>query len=800
MSLTVRTVVELIEHASSADDMFLLLRAAEEARGAGIAVPVHVSGEVVSRYAKLGIITSAAEWLQGVPELRGKPEVVAGLRKSKDRRVAWSSLHRRFRANLDALVGKHPELISLVDHAESLEERFELYQSGDGNFHIRRSEDGVWLPMLTDHRRVAETWANSLQLPMTSSAVFLLGLGLGWRFEQAWKKTHHTFLNASAPIYVVEPIPESLAMVLHLHHWRDMLADPRVRLFTGEDATQSLRAFLMKHPTWSLANQCFVHLLQPAAPALSVTDVITDVHQSRIASRQSLELEAESRYSGRDGTFWAKRFSRAVDEQGHLREAGEPLRIVGLTTRHSTFLQYAMRDFMDAAKELGHQTHILIEPSDYEGREPGDFAKACIEFEPDLVLNISRLRAEMGLRPANIPAVCWDQDALPGLITEERRSLFTPLDFLIGFSAKSAVATGWPATRCGQPRMAASSNTYSPDRLPDDELAEYACDFSYVSHQSATPEAERDAGILYYQKVPPVSTLFADAIDTLMQQWRTGTPMPGPYYAVVEDLLETRGITLAENVLADLFWRILRVGDRLFRHEALEWVADYCRGHDRTFDLYGRGWDQHPTLKDCAKGEAGNGRQLRAIYQASRINLQLMAFGFVHQRALDGLMAGGFFLARWTPMDFAAPVMRSFIRRAEQLGITHRDQVPDHSDQALNKQYRALNDLGLDSGCMRSQSPILTAPLTSAVESFPEIEDISFRNVKEFETLAEQFLNDEDRRRQVANAMHQRVKDGFGYAALVRDFLAFVRKGLLVEQQRDGEQPATLKPGLVAMS
>ena len=41
-------------------------------------------------------------------------------------------------------------------------------------------------------------------------------------------------------MYIVEPSPVALAIALHIHDWRDLLRDPRVKFFIGEGASERL--------------------------------------------------------------------------------------------------------------------------------------------------------------------------------------------------------------------------------------------------------------------------------------------------------------------------------------------------------------------------------------------------------------------------------------------------------------------------------------------------------------------------------------------------------------------------------
>ena len=85
----------------------------------------------------------------------------------------------------------------------------------------------------------------------------------------------------------------------------------------------------------------------------------------------------------------------------------------------------------------------------------------------------------------------------------------------------------------------------------------------------------------------------------------------------------------------------MRVNNLLFRHQSLR---RSLLDMDIDLRLYGRGWENNPTFAKFARGVADHRGELPLIYQASRINLQVSPLGSLHQRVMEGLASGGFFL------------------------------------------------------------------------------------------------------------------------------------------------------------
>jgi hypothetical protein len=225
----------------------------------------------------------------------------------------------------------------------------------------------------------------------------------------------------------------------------------------------------------------------------------------------------------------------------------------------------------------------------------------------------------------------------------------------------------------------------------------------------------------------------------------------------------------------------------MFRHEALEWVARWARCTGRSLRIYGNGWSTHPTLAEFAAGPADNGRELLCIYRASRINLQLMPAGFIHQRSLDGMAAGGFFLTRLCPHDLRGTTLRRLDASVRELGIATTDELLVSGDAGLQ---RLLRDYLGDSLTVVDHHKYdllaqirLNAELLYPDEVFPDFPGIVFDSADEFAATADRFLNDEPRRYDIARQMHNVVVERFNYRSTLDHFLrsmaAYLRQAAL---------------------
>ena len=231
------------------------------------------------------------------------------------------------------------------------------------------------------------------------------------------------------------------------------------------------------------------------------------------------------------------------------------------------------------------------------------------------------------------------------------------------------------------------------------------------------------------------------------------------------------------------------IADRVFRHAVLGWAADFCDAHGRTLRLYGQGWDRHQRFARYHAGVAGQGDELMAIYQASKINLQIIETGFLHSRAIDGLAAGGFFLTRRTDYDgldreiiAARQELSLFIRRN---GVTRVEQLEQAAEPQVRRRWQLVRD---ELNQLSSEAFFTPEALLRCVETFadthaacvifPQFDRIAFTNRSSFIARAEQFLADDGARRKIAAEMRQVVLDHFSYDARWKQFLSGIITGL----------------------
>ncbi len=697
----------------------------------------------------------------------------------------WREQATVFEANLAALIDRGFD-VSPIRAAWARDcFRYELYRDSSGEFQVRYllgDGDWRWYPGLGRHSVVDE----ARELPDDIGGQFpgpylFDGLGLGRYFERAYRKTLHTFLDYSCALYVIERDPSRLAVALQLNDWSEILSDPRVLLFIGEGAEREHCRMLLDQSNLPLpARVLQTGAVFDAVPP-DIAGQISRVAESRdLTVRESL-TEIESLYAGRDIQYWAKRFD------GALRGSDKPLRILASVSRHTTFLQHSMRDAQRAFESLGHSCTVLMEDTNHTTIGPLAYHMMIREMEPDLYFNLDHLRPEFGgIIPANLPVMTWDQDQLPQVITKENLAKIAPHDFIAGCSRHRCASLGVRESQLLYARVPTCAEQFSGDPLSEVEISKFTCDVSFVSHASQTAESfhQQERG------------LFSDAavvalLDTLYRLVPGSVERHGVLdrYAMSEVLAEACGVIGVTSLDPELEgrlrnWYIWRLVDRIFRHQALEWAGQWAKRSGKSFRIYGNGWENHPTLAEFAAGPVENGRELLCLYRASKINLQLMPAGFIHQRAMDGLAGGGFFMSRLVPHDQHGRSFAALDKRMGELGIEDSEALLRHDDAQLKEHLATILGPFLENGDHDAYDVVdwirSTAELSHPDQAFDGFESIVFDSPEQFAVRADFFLAHEAARIEMAAGMRRVVVDQFSYRSTMREFLEALRDHLVL--------------------
>ena len=373
-------------------------------------------------------------------------------------------------------------------------------------------------------------------------------------------------------------------------------------------------------------------------------------------------------------------------------------RVLVMTTRFSTVLQYSAADTADAFGKLGWDVHFLIEPTAWHGLNRIAMRQAVAQFKPDLVFQIDHLRSEYGeLFPPNLPSVCWIQDHLQNLMDRKAGASITQRDFVLTASEQTYHEKfSYPLRQCIYLNKATRVPEVPATWEQDGDTMVFVSNCSHDPNELASKLVKRI-------EQRGVADLVRDLCDRMIARYAAGGAI-----ATMADLREALDAVEAEHriragtneqrdILLHALWHPFN--DTLYRQQALRWAARCADSMGLTLALYGKAWDKNAEFSRFARGYAGYGAELEELTRRSAINLQIVPFACIHQRLLDGLVSGGFFLIREHPVnripaDFTAFIETNFDASIQTTDAAAKSVAPELRDrfEELLAGYRRLND------------------------------------------------------------------------------------------------------------
>jgi len=604
----------------------------------------------------------------------------------------------RYRRNREALLARRLHLAPLVSGFDAAGADLLVYESSEGNPQVIRTGPGATFRFVlpfADHRgRVAAAPPAASDEP----AAFAI---LGVPSPALW--TALVALRSPSgfvpPLEIVEPDAGVFAAWLRVVDAADVLSDDRIGVYVGPGARDACRDALAADDDRLPPTRCILNPRPGFRPEPLDNAWLAPALARRAARQAALKAKQWAACDARDDADLARRFAAAAGAEAGAevgsRVETPPLRVVGVTTRHSTVIQHAMRDLARAFRRRGCRFDLLREATPYS-REV-DTWTALADGTCDLLLVINHLRFELRDRVhPGIPFVGWIQDHMDALWSPEAGAAVGPRDLVLAHMPWMFESFyGYPADQLLETTNVTDPETYHEGPVPEPLRARFACDVSYVSHGSATPETLVD-------ELAAASPELGACFRAFLARARTRLAERGSLHGVdVYELLLASERDGAPGLPAGhggplLHPHAMRVYDRLLRHETLAWAADWASTNGRTLRIFGRGWEAHPTLGRFAAGPVENGESLRAVYRSSTVNLQVNGYGCMHQRLLDGLACGAFMLARYNPTDFLRAPYARFAEVLAEAGVTSFDELDAaRSDPRVTEATRALVDLGV---------------------------------------------------------------------------------------------------------
>jgi hypothetical protein len=600
----------------------------------------------------------------------------------------------------------------------------------------------------------AATLAQVRRTTPNGESVALCGLGDGYLLQLLAQNPPELFMDMQQAVFVIEPQPQVLLHVLMIH---DLAADSagaiaaeRFRWFVGEDWHAQLHLAITEEPTIGVPNVTIKQGLDGNA-----------VHAGVQATIQSL-IAADNRTAREVETYYATLAPSAVAGALGARPPRQP-RVLLLTTRFSTVLQHSTYDTARAFTDLGWDARVLIEPSPSHRLYKHTMRAELAAFRPDLVFQIDHLRHEHGdLFAANVPFVCWVQDHLPQLKTPTAAASVTENDFVLTDAGPVYAATfGYPE------RQLIGLNKLT--RVPSAPMViePRGDDLVFVSNASYVCGDLLASRVADYDGTPEGRALLAAAGPSVIETYAAGGCVATwiELLALVRRLQERLAIDVAPDEVQTLAaWLFHPLNDALYRQQAVDWAAQAANDMGLTLALYGKGWERHPRFAQFARGPVAYGPELEALTRRSRFNLQIVPYLCLHQRLLDGLAAGGFYLTRRHPADTEVGVLLKYL----DAGAAPQPGDLDHLIAACRP---ALATSDADDAVAIARYWQETRLIDSDYSVLPKFDQTSFSNAVELRQCVARFITSERARQDVGERQRESVVERFSYTSGIQRVL-----------------------------
>lgn len=348
-------------------------------------------------------------------------------------------------------------------------------------------------------------------------------------------------------------------------------------------------------------------------------------------------------------------------------------KILFITSRFTTALQYHTRDCRLAAEEMGLETELLIEKDRLSmGISMLMYLKKIMEFQPDIIFIIDHFRYEYQClgKFNNMVFVCWAQDPINNIFSQETVQKLIERDVVISNFCgwKKFLKIGYPEKRLISCCLPANHKIYHPYLLSDVELEQYGCDICMVGHN---PGADKHIELFVENFSGELKDFVRDLYQSYIRYARETDQIfmrqEEFYFFIEEFAAKFYGFKLKQNIL-DVLSRDMReiLNYNLFRELLADWLikAGYTN-----IKLWGNGWKEMEKYRPYAMGPAENGEVLSKILQASKIvvgnNIALTGAS----RVAEAMLSGAFYLGNYVPEEEDMVNIRDYFTEGEELVI-----------------------------------------------------------------------------------------------------------------------------------
>lgn len=347
-------------------------------------------------------------------------------------------------------------------------------------------------------------------------------------------------------------------------------------------------------------------------------------------------------------------------------------RILFMTSRFSTAIQYHTRDCRKAAEKAGCKTELIIEKNRlYVGTSAMVYIKKVVEFKPDIIFLIDHFRFE---HPECVAAldrlvwVTWIQDPLPKIMDKNSPAKLGERDIILNHYTtwNDFWQVGYDAYRVIEAPVPANADLYKHYELTQEEIERYSCDLCFVCHASDVDEYIKETIEKYPESIQ-------EYVYIIYKGYRDFVYESGERFFSKEEFARyIRGVLgqcfnlVFSEVILNYMAEDMQnnFNQRVYRQALADWLLD---AGFHNIKLWGNGWGDNKKYADYAMGAAENGETLSKIYQASKIVVGNNVNGTAAARAWEAMLSGAFYMSNYIPPEIDAVDIRKVMKADEEL-------------------------------------------------------------------------------------------------------------------------------------
>lgn len=628
---------------------------------------------------------------------------------------------------------------------------------------ISRTADGRNLALSPDNRPL-DGLAAALRLltPIFESgqSFALCGIGDGYLLHQVAQKRPKLYMDTQQCVFVLEPDAHIMLTALMIHDYtgeNGPIEQPRFQWFIGPDWAHELRETVVKD------------LFLPCPPiSLTLGLAAADIQKTLVSIINELSVH-DSQARAKVEHYYATidRSELAAVFGGHPPRRP---RVLFVTTRFSTVLQYATRDAAVGFQQLGWETRVLIEPTTHHRILNTATRATLAEFKPDLIFQINHQRQEHdGMFPPALPFACWIQDHMAHLASREAGMKVGDTDFVLSDTGPLYVHDhGYPSRQM----IALAKLTAPPPLLP--RPAGGGDDLIFVSNASGTPQSLLET-LLDRLPLPQARDAMTECVRRLADSHTAGQTLSTHVDTCryLREIITEFGLEIAPAEFQILARAITHpIVDAFYRQQALRWAAAAAKEMGLTLALYGNGWDKHPEFSQYARGPVAPGRDLHELSRRSAINLQIVPYLCLHQRLLDGICSGAFFLIREHVSDFAPQEMLDLLETNGGGQVGRLDEARACIPPPLRDRFETLLKDCVRALCWtEAEDPIEVVRawreaqmLVAGAGVLPQMKAVSFNDPASLRERIARFVHDPELREEITASQRESIVGRLAYA------------------------------------